>query len=80
MILFATNDAGPAKYLSYIAKSFKNENYKCLSSAISEKVFSNMDINTIGSIDSININDIDAKNNLFFGSTPNIDNLTQKLL
>jgi len=29
MILFVVNDAGPAKYLSYIAKSLKNEKYKC---------------------------------------------------
>ena len=30
MILFAVNDAGPAKYLAHIAKSLKNEKYLCL--------------------------------------------------
>ncbi len=60
MILFAVNDAGPAKYLSYIAQSLGNEKYKCLTSGISAKVFTNMDINCLDSIDNIDTQDIDV--------------------
>jgi hypothetical protein len=59
MILFAVNDAGPAKYLAHIAKSLKNEKYLCLASAISVKVFASMDINCLDSIDDLDFDSID---------------------
>jgi hypothetical protein len=59
MILFVVNDAGPAKYLSYIAQSLKNKKYKCITSNISKKVFSNNNINCLDSIDSFDTKDID---------------------
>lgn len=60
MILFVVNDAGPAKYLSYIAQSLKNEKYKCIVSDISKKVFSNININCLDSIDNFDTKDIDV--------------------
>jgi len=60
MILFVVNDVGPAKYLSYIAQSLKNEEYKCIASDISKKVFSNININCLDSIDNFDTKDIDV--------------------
>lgn len=60
MILFVVNDAGPAKYLSYIVQSLKNEKYKCITSDISKKVFSNISINCLDSIDNFDTKDIDV--------------------
>jgi hypothetical protein len=58
MILFVANDAGPAKYLSYIAKSLKSDQYKCIASEISKKVFSSFHINYIVSIDNFDFKEV----------------------
>jgi len=56
MILFVAGDAGPAKYLSYLARSLEPKEYVCISSAISRRVFINMSVNCLDSI-----NDFDMK-------------------
>jgi len=44
MVLFSVNDAGPAKYISYILNKLDKKQYICLASNISSKVFDDFNI------------------------------------
>jgi hypothetical protein len=56
VILFVVNDAGPAKYLAYVINKLNKDDYWCISSDISSKIFSDFGIES-----SSHINDIDIK-------------------
>lgn len=77
MIVFGTQDAGPAEYFSQIIKNI-NQPYKCFSSDISKRIFSKY------LIKSYKLNfDLILKEKLRFiivGSPPNINNLDYELL
>jgi hypothetical protein len=56
VILFVVNDAGPAKYLAYVAKKLDKNQYRCISSNISSKIFTEFGIKSSSNINDININ------------------------
>lgn len=55
MILFAVNDAGPAKYIAYILRKLDSSLYTCIASNISSEVFDEFDINFIRDNQSIDL-------------------------
>ena len=56
MILFAAQDAGPAKYISYIVKSLNKNSYKCMASKVSVNVFLEMNVQAENIIHSLQTN------------------------
>ena len=58
MILFVVNDAGPAKYISYILERLDKKQYICLASNISSKVFDEFNIDYLLQYKDINFNNI----------------------
>jgi len=58
MILFVANDAGPARYISYILEKLNPSSYICLASHISSKVFDEFNIKYTKDDTDIDIKDI----------------------
>ncbi len=55
MILFAVNDAGPARYIAHIVRELDGIPYICLASDISSKIFDEFNIEYIVDENSIDI-------------------------
>ncbi len=58
MILFAVNDAGPARYIAHIVRELDGIPYICLASDISSKIFDEFNIEYIVDENSIDISKI----------------------